>query len=806
MSREELRGEVQRLQARMAELEVAGAALRREAEKKDASLQELMSIFDSIDEPVYVADPQTYELLYVNQAVKDSWGDGVGQKCHLLFQGREEPCPFCTNDKIFGEYLGRPYIWEFQNEKTGHWFRCIDRAIRWPDGRMVRYEMAIDITDRKLMEESLRQTWERLELAIEGARLGTIDWDLTTGEMIPSAQLAEILGYSFDHLQSLLQTWESLVHEEDWPALKETVDAHCRGEIPAFEVEYRARTGSGQWRWLLGRAKVVERDDQGNPLRLAGTALDIHDRKTIQEELRRNEARYRGFLEKLEGVTYQATLDPEFIFIHGAVEAITGYSEDDLLSGRIGWLNLVTPEDQPGVWEVLSRLQTGQEDSIEMEYRIRRKDGTVRWIYSNVQRIRNTNGAPVVLQGVSYDVTERKRNEEALRQAHQELEARVAQRTAELAAANAALTEEIAERKQAEQALRASEETARALLNVATEGAILLELDSTIVTLNATAAERLGGSIEELIGRRCFDLMPPELAATRRAHGEKVVQTGQPVRFQDERDGRFTDTNAYPVFDAEGNVVRLAIFNRDITDMKIAEDKIHREQQLLHQLLNLQERERQLVAYEIHDGLAQELTGAIFRLQGFRELLAENPEEAWKTFDVGLNLLTQGIKEARGLITGLRPPILDELGIIAAIEYLVCESQERGGPRIEFQHDLQADRLAPSLQTAVFRMVQESLTNARHHSQSDRVRLELLEREGLLHVDVQDWGVGFDPAKIKPHRFGLEGLQERVRLLGGRMTIDSEPGQGTRLHVELPIVERSTEPLDVNLGPSLNET
>jgi PAS domain S-box-containing protein len=325
---------------------------------------------------------------------------------------------------------------------------------------------------------------------------------------------------------------------------------------------------------------------------------------------------------------------------------------------------------------------------------------------------------------------------------------------------------------------------------VATEAAILVELDSTIVTLNETAAQRLGGSIEELVGRRCFDLIPPELVAPRKAHGEQVVRTGKPVRFEDEYQGLWSDINVHPVFDAEGNVVRLAVFTRDVTEVKVAEEKVRREQQFLHQLLDSQEQERQLVAYEIHDGLAQDLTGAIFRFQAFRELLARNAEDAWNTFDVGLHLLTQGIKETRSLISGLRPPILDELGIVAAVEYLVCECQEQGGPRIEFCHDLRTGQFAPTLEIAVFRIVQESLANARRHSQSDRVQLSLLEREGRLQIDVRDWGVGFDPSDVKSRRFGLEGLRERVRLLGGSMTIDTKLGQGTHLCVDLPIGKR----------------
>ncbi|HBO42820.1 MAG TPA: hypothetical protein DD670_02555 [Planctomycetaceae bacterium] len=511
---------------------------------------------------------------------------------------------------------------------------------------------------------------EHLDLAVEGAQLGTVDWDMTTGDLIPNEQWASMLGYTVEELRAFLMVddfasaWRSIMHDEDRPRVKQLLEAHFRGELPYLEAECRFRAKDGRWKWFLCRGKVVRRDDAGAPLRTAGTLLDIHERKLAQEKLRR---------------------------------------------------------------------------------------------------------------------------------AHEELEARVVERTAELAAMNDALRKENAERRQVEAALRESEETARALLDVATESAILVELDSTIVLLNETAAQRLGGTVEELLGRKCLDLLPPELVPSRYARGEEAYRTRGAIRFQDEKNGRYTDNNVCPVFDADGNIVRMAIFSRDISDMKTAEAKLRREQQLLHQLLDFHERERQLVAYEIHDGLAQELTGAIFRFQAFRELLTRDPEEAWKTFDVGMTLLGQGIKEARGLITGLRPPILDELGIIAAIEYLVCESTERDGPEIEFLHDTRLEQLAPSLQTAVFRIVQESLTNARRHSRSDRVLLELRQDASLLHIDVRDWGVGFDPDEVQDQRFGLESLRERARLLGGQTTIESRPGEGTRLHVTLPIVECSIE-------------
>ena len=115
--------------------------------------RQLLSIFDSIDEPIYIADPETYEVLYANRSFREVFGDVGGQLCYHVFHGLNSPCPFCTNDRIFGEDAGKPYIWEFRNQVNDRWYRCIDRAIQWPGGRMVRYEMAIDITDQKRNEE-----------------------------------------------------------------------------------------------------------------------------------------------------------------------------------------------------------------------------------------------------------------------------------------------------------------------------------------------------------------------------------------------------------------------------------------------------------------------------------------------------------------------------------------------------------------------------------------------------------------------------------------------------------------------------
>ncbi|MBN1326358.1 MAG: PAS domain S-box protein, partial [Candidatus Cloacimonetes bacterium] len=145
--------------------------VEKKAERKSLeSHAQLLAIFDGIDEPIYVSDPKTYEIIFVNRVLKSIFGNPDNRKCYQYLQHRNTPCPFCTNEIILGENAGKSYIWEFQNEISNRWYRCIDKAIMWPDGRLVRNEMAIDITERKKSEEEQRRYIKELETIYEISR------------------------------------------------------------------------------------------------------------------------------------------------------------------------------------------------------------------------------------------------------------------------------------------------------------------------------------------------------------------------------------------------------------------------------------------------------------------------------------------------------------------------------------------------------------------------------------------------------------------------------------------------------------
>jgi two-component system, NarL family, sensor histidine kinase UhpB len=249
---------------------------------------------------------------------------------------------------------------------------------------------------------------------------------------------------------------------------------------------------------------------------------------------------------------------------------------------------------------------------------------------------------------------------------------------------------------------------------------------------------------------------------------------------------RWFSGRGHALWDAAGNPVRFAGAIRDITDRKRIEEALRSEQRLLHQLLNVHERERQLFAYEIHDGLSQHVTGSLMHLEAAAHAADPNSDFSRREFEHGVRLLREAVGEARRLLGGLRPPILDESGVVAAIEYLVSEVRQFIGD-VTFSHAVHFKRLAPPLESALFRIVQEALNNVRFHAQAHHVRVSLIEQGRGLRLEINDDGVGFDPTRVGDEHFGLQGIRERARLLDGTAVTNSTPGKGTRIVVVFPL-------------------
>lgn len=215
------------------------------------------------------------------------------------------------------------------------------------------------------------------------------------------------------------------------------------------------------------------------------------------------------------------------------------------------------------------------------------------------------------------------------------------------------------------------------------------------------------------------------------------------------------------------------------------EESLRAEQQFLRRLLDLQEQERKLLAYDIHDGFVQDVVGAKMILEA--AMIKPESERLQKEINSARRYLGRAIDEGRRLIGELRPLIIDEEGIVAAIDYLVEDERQKNGITFSFTHDVQFRRLTPLVEGTLYRIVQEAVNNIKRHSKALSAEIRLLQRGDQLLLEIQDDGIGFDTARVPPNRFGLEGIRERARLFGGKATIRSARGSSTTVSVELPL-------------------
>lgn len=229
---------------------------------------------------------------------------------------------------------------------------------------------------------------------------------------------------------------------------------------------------------------------------------------------------------------------------------------------------------------------------------------------------------------------------------------------------------------------------------------------------------------------------------------------------------------------------------QQIAERRRVEADLRGQQQLMEQLLAAHERDRQLVAYEIHDAIVQDIIAALMHVEAYHEACREKlpaPIKQEEAMHDALALLRGAIDESRRLIDGLRPPIIDEMGVVGAIEYLVVEQPRGGTTPVTFTHNVRFNRLAPLLEGAIYRIVQEALTNVQRHSSAERAEIRLWHEDDRVFLEIRDWGVGFDPEQVTEHRLGLRGIRERARLLRGNAEIVSSPGNGTIVRASLPI-------------------
>ena len=322
-----------------------------------------------------------------------------------------------------------------------------------PEERIVRLERRVAELEAQQHQlnatlDVLRDRDELLSLAMRGPNEGLWDWNPITKDLYLSARLLSILGLGTDELRTTTHEWLKVVHPDDRGPYERQVSAHLKGLTSHFEHEYRVADHAGNWRWVLARGLALRRPD-GQAHRMVGSIGDITELKRRETDLRASEARFRSLVQTAGSIIL--VLDSEGAVIEANREAERAFALDPGTAAGRWWRDLISEQQGgPFAFQLVAAMAGMEVRNFEHAWTDRA--GTERVVLWNMNRLRDAEGEAAIVC-VGQDITRRKRTERALRVAHDELEARVAARTAEL-------SQEVQERRRAEEELLAAKEQA----------------------------------------------------------------------------------------------------------------------------------------------------------------------------------------------------------------------------------------------------------------------------------------------------------------------------------------------------------
>ena len=748
---------------------------QRAAEALRHSEQSYREIFNATAEAIFLHDAATGRILDVNDSMLTLYGYGskaealAGNFRELLLN--EAPYTLEEAHRRLGRAIQEgPQVFEWlARKKNGEHF-WVEVALRSSQiggqGRVLA--VVRDISERQRMEEALRENAARLSRILEATSGGVWDWAIPTGQAVFSAGYASMLGYSPEEFATLYQDWKKLVHPDDFDRVHQEHQDHFHKNKP-FSIEFRMREKSGRWHWIHSRGLLVERDNQGHPLRMVGTHSDIQERKLAEAALRESEAQFRAMFELASIGMAQA--DPhtgQWLRVNAKMCAMTGYSEKELLGKRVP--ELTHPEDRQRDWGLFQQVIRGEAPDYRVEKRYVRKDGTTVWVSVNMTVIRDAAGQPLRTMATIEDITERMRVEES----HTRLVTAVA---------------------------------------AAAETIMITDANAIILYANPAFAKTTGYTCQETIGQNPRLLQSGQHGAEFYRQMWAILKAGQvwQGRFINKRkDGKLFEEEASisPVLGPAGQIVNYVAVKRDIT----------REVQLEEQFRQSQKLE---AVGRLAGGVAHDFNNMLAVIQMNASVLEDNtvltPEQAEGIQDI-IKAAQRGAMLTRQLLTFSRRQVTEShaldlndvvLGVVKMLRQLIGEDVRLltslepsdapvwGDPGMMEQVLM---NLAVNARDALPEggvitigltslMVEEAAATGRRVQAGDYFRLT-----------VRDNGTGIAPEHL-PHIFepfyttkdvglgtglGLATVHGIVEQHHGWIEVESHLGQGTAFHIHLP--------------------
>ena len=601
-----------------------------------------------------------------------------------------------------------------------------------------------------LRTRELRETSDTLQALIRAAPVAIISFDHEAKVTTWNPAAERIFGWSEAEVVSQRPPYLRLEDEEEFEELRHRVLA---GEtITGIERQHRRRDGTAIEVELSG---APLHDADGKIVGKMAVLADITDRKRAQEALRQSEQRFAAFMHHLPGFAWMKDLEGRYVYLNKAMQKVRAY--------QTAWLGRTDAELWPP--EIAAEYMANDRKVIAERRAILTiqpylADGKEHHVIVSKFPILDETGAIVLVGGASVDITER---------------------------------------IEAERALRESEERFRQLAENIDEVFWIANTEFTEISYISPAYERIWGHTCESLYKSPRSWMESihaedkeKLLAALASRGLAAYELTYRIMRPD-GSIRWIRDRGFPVRDESGNVVRFAGIAEDVTGSKQIERQLEHFaelfQALSHRLFDIQEEERRHLARELHDEIGQALTAAKLNL---KIIAPEASPAVAGRLDDSVQIIDRLLNQVRQLSLDLRPPLLDELGLVPALRWLADQQAQRTGLHITFTANLENLEIEGTVRIACFRLAQEAITNAIRHAGAQAIELALRHEADRLWLSVRDDGAGFDSAAIQQQAksgasLGLLSMKERALLAGGDFEVTSTPGRGTEIRAWFPL-------------------
>ena len=637
-------------------------------------------------------------------------------------------------------------------------FASTKRRVAWTDDLIRQLKVLAEIFSNALKRKRalqalvtsqavLKESEERLRLAMGAAKLGAWEGDVNTGRNLWFGEAHALVGMTPAECSGSAQDFWNRVHPEDVDLLRKAIEI-AKQDRGGFENEFRVVWPDGTVHWLRSVGRFSYAPD-GQPQRLLGISMDITERKRTDEALRESEERLRLAQEAAHVGVFEWDVRKNMNYWSPEMERIFGLNPGSFGGTFEAWLERVHPDDREQL-EQQARRHFQEGGTLDSQYRNVRPSGEIRWLFARGTLFHDAAGKPVRMLGFTIDVTDRKRAEEALRE---------------------------------------SEERFRLVANTAPVMIWMSGPDKLCTYFNQPWLEFTGRTLEAELGNGWAEGVHPEDFG--RCLDTFIKSFDRREDFQMEyrmrrHDGeyRWLSDIGVPRFNPDGTFAGYIGSCIDVTERKLADEALS---SVSRKLIEAHEEERTRIARDLHDDINQRL--ALLEID-LEELGLNPPTSSTEVSSRAKGLRTRlseiGI-EIQAISHRLHSSKLEYLGIVAAITSFCKELSDRQRIDIQFTHDLVPSSLPYDISLSLFRVVQEALRNAVKHSGVRHFEVDLRGTLYEIQLTVHDAGVGFDLEGIMTNPgLGLVSMQERIRLVKGTLSIVSSPSAGTTIQARVP--------------------